>query len=100
MIAFELSVGSSSSEGTADACTIVAVMRQSQKPHRLGLMRLAALELLYKLQLCYGVRMLEVIKEADLFPSLLKMYELYPYNDVALRHVTMILLFALDTDLA
>ena len=40
--------------------------------------------------------MLEVLKEADLFPYLLKMYELYPYNDVALRYVTNIILFALD----
>ena len=63
-------------------------------------MRLSALELLAKLQQCYGLRMLEVIKEADLVPSLLKMYSLYPYNDVALRYVTNILLAALDQNIA
>jgi len=59
-------------------------------------MRLAALELLDKLQLCYGIRMLEVMKEVDLFPSLLKMYVQYPYNDVALRYVTNLILHSLD----
>lgn len=67
---------------------------------RLGLMRLSAIELLDKLQLSYGIRMLDVIKEADLFPSLLQMYALYPYNDIALRHVTNLISFALDPALA
>jgi hypothetical protein len=63
-------------------------------------MRLAALELLDKLQLCYGLRMHEIFKEADLFTSLLKMYALYPYNDIALRYVTSIFMFALDPKIA
>ena len=63
-------------------------------------MRLAALELLHKLHLSYGLRMLEVIRDADLYPSLLKMFELYPYNDVALRHCTNIILFAIDHKIA
>ena len=63
-------------------------------------MRLTALELLDKLQLCYGLRMLEVLKEADLFMSLLKMYALYPFNDIALRHVTSILTYSLDHKIA
>ena len=67
---------------------------------RLGLMRLSALELLNKLQLCYGIRMLEVIKETDLFSSLLKMYAMYPYNDIALRYVTSVISYALDPALA
>lgn len=51
VISFELSVVSSvaASEGAADACTIAAVMQHSQKTRRLGMMRLAALELLDKL---------------------------------------------------
>ena len=44
--------------------------------------------------------MLDVIKETDLFPSLLKMYSLYPYNDIALKHVTNVISFALDPSLA
>ena len=63
-------------------------------------MRLSALELIDKLQLNYGIRMLEVIKETDLFPSFLKMYALYPYNDIALKHVTNLISYALDPALA
>ena len=44
--------------------------------------------------------MLDIIKEANLFPSLLKMYALFPYNDIALKHVTNIISFALDPVLA
>mgnify|MGYP000616112439 CR=1 FL=1 len=70
---------------------------------RLGLMRLSALELLDKLQLCYGIRMLDVFKEAadsDLYSSLIRMYARYPYNDIALRHVTSIIAYSMDHDLA
>ena len=63
-------------------------------------MRLAALELIDKLQSCYGLRMLEVFRDADLFSSLLKMYALYPFNDIALRHVTNVISHAIDTELA
>jgi len=44
--------------------------------------------------------MLDVIKEADLFQSLLKIYELFPYNDIVLRHVTSIIAYALEPTLA
>jgi len=63
-------------------------------------MRLAALELLEKLQLCYGIRILEVFKDADLFTSLIKMYAFYPYNDMALRLITSVLSSTLDDKLA
>ena len=44
--------------------------------------------------------MLEVFREADLFTVLLKMYALYPYNDIGLRYVTSIISYALDHTLA
>ena len=44
--------------------------------------------------------MLEVFREADLFTVLLKMYALYPYNDIGLRYVTSIISYALDYTLA
>ena len=44
--------------------------------------------------------MLEVIKETTLFPTLIELYARYPYNDIALRHVTSILSYALDPTLA
>jgi len=61
------------------------------------MMRLAALELLDKLQLCYGLRMLEVFKEADMFTSLLMIYDFYPYSDLAHRHVTSIISYSIDS---
>lgn len=64
------------------------------------MMRLRALELLEKLYKCYGVRMLYIYREADLYTSLIKFYTLYPFNDIALRLVTNVLTHALDTDLA
>ena len=67
---------------------------------RLGLMRLSALELVDKLQLSYGLRMREVFREADLFSSLLQMYALYPYNDMGLRHVTSIISYSMDPEMA
>ena len=63
-------------------------------------MRLAALELLEALHKYYGVRMLDVYREADIYTSLIKFYALYPYNDIALRYVTSILAHALDIELA
>ena len=62
-------------------------------------MRLAALQLLDKLQACYGLRMLEIFKEADLYNSLLRMYPLYPYNDMAMLHITSIIANAIDPKL-
>lgn len=44
--------------------------------------------------------MLEVIKETSLFPTLIELYARYPYNDIALRHVTSIISYALDPALA
>ena len=81
------------------AATSSSISEISARP-RLGLMRLSALELLDKLQMCYGIRILDVIKEAELLPELLKMYAVYPYNDIALRHVNSIISYALDTTLA
>jgi len=63
-------------------------------------MRLSALEILDKMQLCYGLRMLEVFKEADIFSKLIKMYGLFPFNDIALRFVSNVLCFGLDDKLA
>ena len=63
-------------------------------------MKLSSLELLDKLQLCYGLRMLEVFREADLYSVLLKMYALYPYSDIGLRYVTSIISYTLDHTLA
>ena len=53
--------------------------------------KLTALELLNKLLKCYGVKMLEIYKEADLYSTLLNYYEVFPYNDIALKLVTNIL---------
>ena len=64
------------------------------------MMRLAALELIEKLNSCYGLPMLEVYQEADMFTSLLKLYALHPYNDIAHRYVTNVIAFALDHNLA
>ena len=63
-------------------------------------MRLAAIELLDKLHMSYGLRMLEQFVEDDVFTILLRMYDLYPFNDVALRCVTNIIAHALDNKLA
>ena len=83
--------------------SITAVVGQNRKtgsPKKLGMMRLAALELIDKLNSCYGLAMLEVFQEADLFTTLLKLYALHPYNDIAHRYVTNVLAFALDHSLA
>ena len=63
--------------------------RQAPRP-RLGMAKLTALELLNKLLKCYGVKMLETFKEADLYSTLLNYYEVFPYNDIALKLVTNI----------
>ena len=95
---FQVTSGLSSTDKELSFAQIIGSERQDLP--RLGMMRLAALELIEKLQTCYGLRMLEVFKEADLFSSLLKMYALYPYNDIALRYVTNVISFALDPKLA
>ncbi len=95
---FQVTVGVSSNEKELKFSQIVDAAR-TDKP-RLGLMKLAALELIDKLQNCYGLRMLEVFRDADIFSSLLKMYALYPFNDIALRHVTNVISYALDPELA
>ena len=43
---------------------------------------------------------MEVLQEADLYSSLLKMYALYPNNDIALQYVTSIISYAIDHKLA
>ena len=102
VIVFELSLknGTPSTEKELKITEIIHSQREGGAAPRLGLMRLSSLELLDKLQLCYGLRMLEVFKEADLFTVLLKMYALYPYNDIGLRYVTSIISYALDHTLA
>ena len=40
--------------------------------------------------------MLEIFKEADLFVTLLKYYEAFPYNDIALKLITDIIAYTLD----
>ena len=95
---FQVTSGLSTTDKELSFAKIIGSERQDLP--RLGMKRLAALELIEKLQTCYGLRMLEVFKEADLFSSLLKMYGLYPYNDIALRYVTNVISFALDPKLA
>ena len=104
VIPFELSLisGPASCETTTelDIETIIGKLGSTSGLPRLGMMRLSVLELLDKLQSCYGLRMLELFKEADLFNALIKMYAMFPYNDIALRHVTNIIAHALDSKLA
>ena len=44
--------------------------------------------------------MLEVFKESDVYTALMKMYALYPYNDMAHRYVTNIVCYGLEPKLA
>lgn len=44
--------------------------------------------------------MLEVLKDSDVYTSLMKMYALYPFNDMAQRYVTSIISYSLDHKLA
>ena len=97
VIQFELSIVKEVERG--ELCMISEIGVGGSFP-RLGLMRLAALELLEKLHGCYGLRILDVYREADLYTSLIKFYAMYPYNDIALRYVTSILAHALDIKLA
>ena len=99
VISFELSLANGTSSCERNELKISEIVIGTTVP-RLGLMRIKALELLDKLHLCYGIRMLEVFREADLYNSLLKFYALYPYNDIALRFVTSILAYSLDNNLA
>ena len=83
-----------------EICLISEIAFKGGSFPKLGLMRLAALELLDMLHTFYGLRMLDVYREADLYNALIKFYALYPYNDIALRYVTSILANALDVDFA
>ena len=58
--------------------------------------KLYALELLDKLHKCYGIRILEAFREADLYSTLLEYYEVFPYNDIALKLITNIFAHTLD----
>ena len=69
---------------------------RNSPPPRLGMTKLSALELLDKLHKCYGIRMLEAFKEADLYSTLLEYYEVFPYNDIALKLITSIFAHTLD----
>ena len=66
VISFELSLVNGTSSSERKELKISEIIGNSSVP-RLGLMRLSALELLDKLHLCYGIRMLEVFREADLY---------------------------------
>jgi len=102
VISFELSLANgtpSSERSELKIGEIIGRSGSSGSAPRLGLMRLAALELLDKLHLCYSIRMLDVFREADLYTSILKFYALYPFNDIALRLVTNILAYAIDESL-
>lgn len=100
VIAFDFSITSSVSSSDKELTFAEILGAQSRDLPRFGMMRMSALEVIDKLHMCYGLRMLEVFKEADLFSSLIKMYALYPYNDIALRYVSNILCFTLDHKLA
>ena len=63
---------------------------------KLGMTKLSALELLEKLHKCYGIRMLEAFREADLYSTLLEYYEVFPYNDIALKLISNIFAHTLD----
>ena len=41
--------------------------------------------------------MLETFKQADLFSTLLEYYEVFPYNDIALKIITNIIAHTLDS---
>ena len=58
--------------------------------------KLSALELLDKVHKCYSVRMLEAFREADLYSTLLEYYEVFPYNDIALKLISNIFAHTLD----
>ena len=59
-------------------------------------MRLASLQLLDKAFRCYGMKMLKVYEESDIYKSLLRFYGIFPFNDMAHQMITNILAFALD----
>ena len=80
--------------------TFDTVLGARTSASRLGLTKLAALELLDKLHKCYGVRMLEAFKEADLYSTLLEYFEAFPYNDIALKLITNIIAYTLDAKAA
>ena len=62
----------------------------------MGMTKLSALELLDKVHKCYSVRMLEAFREADLYSTLLEYYEVFPYNDIALKLISNIFAHTLD----
>ena len=65
-------------------------------------MRLFSLALIDKAVRCLGLKLLIALEEngGDLFQTLLRLYGLYPFNDMALSYVTSILAHALDYDIA
>ena len=100
VISFELSLENGTAITDCNEVKISDLLGGVGSRPRLGMMRLSALELLEKLHTCYGIKMLDIYREADLYTSLMKFYALYPYNDIALRYVTSILQHALDNELA
>ena len=99
VIAFDLAIAPNGTSSHDKELNFTEIIGAGNVP-RLGLMRLTALELLDKLQSCYGLRILEVYKDSDIYVSLMKMYAFYPYNDMALRYVTSIIAYALDNQIA
>lgn len=99
VIAFDLNHLEGLSFADLKTVTVRQLLSEESRP-RLGLFRLAELELLDKLQACYGIRILETYKETELITALVKLYALFPFNDMAMRYVTGILANTLDTGLA
>lgn len=82
-----------STDATDETILRLDLTSASQK---VGMVRLASLELIKRSLVCLGPRMLAVIRDADLLSSLLKLYGLFPFSDILLFHVTGILCHALD----
>ena len=96
VITFELTISDGVPSTERELKISEIIWREDKLVPRLGLVRLSALELLDKLQLSYGLRMLEKFKDEDLYSTLMKMFALYPFNDIAHRYIVNIISFALD----
>ena len=63
-------------------------------------MRLASIELTEKAVRCFGVKMLKAFTDTDLYQSLIKLYGIFPFNDIVMSLITSILSRAIDFTLA
>ena len=77
--------------------TVVQVAKLSQS-NRLGNMRLVSIELLEKAMHFFGIKMLKVYEDAELYSTLIKFFGIFPFNDIALKTVSNILAHALDQE--